>query len=123
MLGDLSENFSKREFVCPDGCGFDTPDAELVVALQQLRAMVDAPILITSGCRCRVHNERVGGAPNSQHLLGKAADIVVEGMLPVFLAVEAGGVTSFRFGGIGIYPKKGHVHLDVRGERARWIGD
>jgi hypothetical protein len=29
-MGDLSENFSRREFECSCGCGMDTVDAQLL---------------------------------------------------------------------------------------------
>ena len=35
------------------------------------------PVNVTSGFRCKELNERVGGSPRSQHLLGEAADIVI----------------------------------------------
>ena len=40
-------------------------------------------IRITSGYRPRVLNERIGGAKNSQHQFGEAADIVVVGLTPL----------------------------------------
>lgn len=45
--------------------------------LQPLRNNLGCPIVITSGFRCAVLNKRVGGASNSQHLYGQAADLVV----------------------------------------------
>ena len=48
--------------------------------LDPLRAMIARPIIITSGYRSQRVNELVGGSKNSQHLLGKAADIHVQGV-------------------------------------------
>jgi len=45
--------------------------------LQPLRDKLGCPVLVTSGYRCRLLNEKIGGAKNSQHLYGQAADIVV----------------------------------------------
>ena len=45
--------------------------------LQPLRDMYGAPIHVTSGYRSPAVNKAVGGARNSQHLLGEAADITV----------------------------------------------
>ena len=36
------------------------------------------------------------------------------------LARAAEQVPGFRIGGVGRYPKKGFVHVDVRGTKARW---
>ena len=45
--------------------------------LQPLRNMYGAPIHVTSGYRSPAVNKAVGGARNSQHMLGEAADITV----------------------------------------------
>lgn len=50
--------------------------------LQPLRDKLGKPIIITSGYRCPRLNQAVGGVKNSQHLEGKAVDIVVNGMSP-----------------------------------------
>ena len=43
--------------------------------LQPLRKAWGHPIVVSSGYRCEELNKAVGGAKNSQHLLGEAADI------------------------------------------------
>lgn len=43
--------------------------------LEPLRQHFNVPILINSGYRCPDLNRAVGGVPNSQHLIGQAADI------------------------------------------------
>lgn len=43
--------------------------------LDPLRDAWGAPIIVTSGYRCQRLNKAVGGASNSQHLYGQAADI------------------------------------------------
>lgn len=45
--------------------------------LQPLRDALGCPIVITSGFRCAELNKRIGGAANSGHLYGQAADLVV----------------------------------------------
>ena len=44
--------------------------------LDPLRELYGRPIHVTSGYRCPKLNNLVGGAPNSQHMRGEAADIV-----------------------------------------------
>jgi hypothetical protein len=68
-MGDLSEHFDKSEFACHCGCGNSKVNPELVEALEQLRAKAQAPVRILSGKRCKQHNDNVGGATLSQHLL------------------------------------------------------
>ena len=43
--------------------------------LEPLREFTGTPVIISSGYRCRELNSLVGGARNSQHLTGEAADI------------------------------------------------
>ena len=115
----LSPNFTRDEFACKCGCGFDDVDPKLIVALQKLRDIIAAPIHVNSGCRCRKHNAaQPGHSPRSQHLLGRAADVVVHGLSPAMVAGIAEAVPEFDNGGIGIYGT--FTHLDVRGVRARW---
>ena len=43
--------------------------------LEPLRSYANQPITISSGYRCKALNKVVGGAHNSQHMTGEAADI------------------------------------------------
>lgn len=45
--------------------------------LEPLREHFDTPVIISSGYRCPQLNKAVGGVPNSQHLKGEAADIIL----------------------------------------------
>jgi len=73
-------NFTRDEFACGCGCGFDDIDPLLVSALQRLRDEVQRPVVVNSGCRCKSHNAAVKGSKSSQHLRGKAADIKIDDM-------------------------------------------
>ena len=117
----LSEHFRRSEFACPC-CGYEVTQRRLVDALEKLREKCGGwPIHITSGCRCQRWNERIGGVLSSQHVRGRAADIIVQGLEPVEVAAIAELVAEFRHGGIGIYDT--FVHLDVRPHGpARWEG-
>lgn len=115
-MGDLSSNFSRVEFSCKCGCGFDTVDYQLLDILEQIRWNFGVPVRITSGCRCKAHNEAVGGSKDSQHLLGRAADFTVDGVPTRFVRAFA---NRLNVPGMGSY--KGFVHIDTRsGKRARW---
>lgn len=113
----ISENFSRSEFACKCGCGFDTVDVELITVLERLRKYAGAPIVINSGCRCAKHNKAEGGADGSLHLQGKAADIVVKGMKPSGVARVMNEWYPNTYG-IGEYSNR--VHIDVRVVPARW---
>jgi len=75
--------------------------------------------VILCGYRCLEHNRRVGGKPDSQHLLGKAADIRIAGLGVQAMYELALRVPQFAGGGIGVYDR-GFLHVDVRGHAARW---
>ena len=51
----------------------------LAQGLEMIRMLLGAPILISSGYRCPELNALVGGAKNSQHMQGKAADFICPG--------------------------------------------
>jgi uncharacterized protein YcbK (DUF882 family) len=93
--------------------------------LQILRNYIGKPITINSAYRSEEYNASIGGAKNSQHIMGRAADIVVKGMTPlavhttIELLIEKGDMLQ---GGLGLYEKKGFVHYDIRGTKARWDG-
>lgn len=88
----LSQHFSLAEFEFSQTAtrnGIDnkaTADAvrnlrRLAVSLlEPLRAAIGRPVRITSGYRSPPLNRLIGGAANSAHMRGLAADIVVPGM-------------------------------------------
>lgn len=66
--------FSITEFLCPC-CKSGRPAALLVYYLEIFRRAWSMPVIINSGYRCEKHNQEVGGAEHSRHMIGCAADI------------------------------------------------
>src|SRR5512146_3069105 len=118
-MGDLSPHFSKSEFA-DHKTGECVVNPALVAALEELRSLVGKTIHIDSGYRSPSTNAAEGGVSHSQHMLGNAADISIDGMDTYKLYVAADQVPAFASGGIGVYPGESFIHVDVRGERARW---
>lgn len=83
----LSKNFSLEELIKSDTaneCGIKNSPNSLELKnltnlttkiLQPIRDAFGKPIIISSGFRCVQLNKKVGGASNSDHLFGAAADI------------------------------------------------
>lgn len=121
----LTENFSLSEFECSCGCEMPEDVFEnikiLADNLQIIRDEVGSPLHLTNAYRCESHNKKVGGAKNSQHLYGKAADIQSGRVSPPDLAdkiesyIEQGCIEE---GGVGRYNT--FTHYDIRGTKARW---
>jgi uncharacterized protein YcbK (DUF882 family) len=115
-MGDVSRNFSRSEFSCQCGCGFDSVDVELLEVLQNLRDYFGEAITITSGNRCVPHNEFVGGAKASFHTKGMAADVKVACVDPKKVYYYLNNKYS-NLGLILYYNADafdGWVHIDVR---------
>ena len=122
----MTNNFSIGEFKCK--CGCIMPDevlynvAKLVNQLQTIRDVIKTPIQINSAYRCKSHNKAIGGSVSSQHILGKAADIVVIGYDPSLeiypLIEELINEGHILQGGLGDYPT--FTHYDIRKTKARW---
>ena len=117
-MGASSEHFTLAELACPH-CGKSECTPELMNALEAFRAVVSRPVLIDSAYRCAEHNKAVGGKPNSQHLLGNAADVRVLELDPPALERAARLVNSIK--GIGrSTPPFRYLHVDVRPTPAEW---
>ena len=72
--GTKYPNFQKEHFACPCCGGYGNGIAtSLLDVLQALRNKYGV-VNITSGYRCSSFNKRAGGASNSKHLVGQAAD-------------------------------------------------
>ena len=86
---NLSQNFTLNELVYSVTAEVNRidnrPNVKVVAnlkalcenVLQPLRDSLGCPVIVSSGFRCAELNNKVGGRPNSEHLLGEAADFVV----------------------------------------------
>ena len=131
VKGQIGYFFSWAEMTASSAAarlGIDnTPPAEaqgamaLLVAnvLDPLRAGLGRPVRVTSGYRAPAVNRAVSGSPTSQHMLGEAADIKVQGVAAEDLAaaIVALGVPFDQV--IWYAPERGgHVHVSFTAKRA-----
>ena len=104
--------FQPREVACR-GTGKLEIESRMLDCLDGLRRVLAHPITVLSCYRSPYHNARVGGAPLSLHLKGKACDLSIVGQdrkLIERLAQESG------FTGFGYY--RTFLHVDLG--RPRW---
>lgn len=94
---NLSKHFTLEELTFSDTAarqGMDNTPTAVVVdnlrrvacVLEQIREAINRPIYVSSGYRSPAVNRAVGGAENSAHVSGLAADIRASGMTPRELA-------------------------------------
>ncbi len=113
-------HFNWSEFHSKDGSGFSGGKVDaarvtenvrrLMYKLEALRKKAGGQaVTITSGFRSIRHNTSVGGASNSQHLYGIAADVRISGKTPSEVRALA---KSCGFSGIILYST--FVHMDSR---------
>ena len=112
----LSTDFFTGEFRCrcnSNRCHITLVHPKLIDSLQTLRSLLARPLIVTSGFRCKTYNKIIGGRPRSYHTRGMAADILC--LQPEHLdelVVAATDISAV--GGIGRYPLRRFVHIDVR---------
>jgi zinc D-Ala-D-Ala carboxypeptidase len=110
----VSRNFTLGELASKDGANIVLLHPALIIALQTIRDHVGKPIRVNSAFRSPTHNKAIGGASNSLHTLGLAADVVIDGMTPIEVASLA---NDMGLGGIKAYPT--FTHIDV-GRHRTW---
>ena len=131
----VTPHFTWAEFACLDAQKTPVPPnlrantIRLCWLLEKLRHQLgDVAISIDSGYRTPAHNRQVGGAADSRHTHGDAADFFVaqvdrwiaQGTAADRTAVLAMANRIFAGGGVG-NETSGTLHVDARGWKARFI--
>ena len=114
--------FKMKEFECRCGCLMPTSAQENIKALVEhvldpVRERLGKPIYVNSGYRCPRHNLKVGGAVNSQHMKGEAADIRCEDNVMLQRLIKEQGV----FDQMIYYPTFVHVSWKRIGQNRKQI--
>ena len=124
--GYLSPHFTLSELTYSDTANAkgieNSPDQAAIGQLTQLAQLTlegirkicgDNPVIISSGYRCPELNEAVGGASNSAHLYGCAADFIIPGFGDVLYICNA---LEPHLAELGI-----DQLIDESGSGARWV--
>lgn len=106
-------HFSLVEFACRH-CGKAEMAPGFLRRLDDLREVLAAPLVVTSGYRCPAHNQAVSNTgADGPHTTGRAADLRVHGGVALRLVALA---QQMGFTGVGVAqhgPRAGrYVHLD-----------
>jgi uncharacterized protein YcbK (DUF882 family) len=119
-----SKYFKPSEFRCKcklSTCDTIPPQAHFLKTIDLLRERVGSPLIITSGCRCVVHNQMEGGAKNSAHLYGLAADIDISMFDPIE-KLKIFTIALDLFEGVGI--GNTIIHVDLKhATKLKWEYD
>lgn len=131
----LSKHFVIEEFDCKDGTKVKSREYKGLEYLcrqylEPMRAKF-GPCTVHSGYRTVSWNRHVGGEPNSFHIYpmhdgnDQASDV----------SFATGNATAWHSfannirqtkrrgrGGLGLYPRQGFVHIDIRDYAANWTG-
>lgn len=123
-----SEHLTWGELACHDDASTPYPSqwretraVDLGVVFETFRAECGGlPLAVLSGYRTPEHNARTkGSASKSQHCLGTAIDVGMPNHLAVYGEFVAAAFRTLEkhvviLKGIGIYPSRRSIHLDVR---------
>lgn len=97
---------------------FDKMDLGVVRLAWEMWSRLGVRPQITSSYRTPVQNAQAQGVQNSQHIQGKALDLVFPGVDPVKVI---GVAESLGAKGLALQWPTGSVHIDTRdGDKARW---
>ena len=120
-MGDLTPNFSRHEFACKCGCGFNKINPKIPVWCQELRDAMGESIRINSGCRCPKHNAKAGST-STNHTSGNAADLsCASGHIALYKKAKE-IYAQGKLKGIDLCLLEGSwVHIDCNGKRKNGV--
>ena len=91
---------------------------KLRFAIAAIEGRFGRKVVVNSGYRDPQHNNDVGGADNSYHMKCMAADIFIPGVSKRNLIAVA--YRERLVGGLGCYPGRQFIHIDVRDRPRGW---
>lgn len=125
-MTQLSDYFTDKELACKC-CGKIKLASGFADDLIDLRLACGHPLRVNSCCRCKMHNEVVGGRPGSFHQMDNEAATKVKGCCAIDISIAGWAATkTWRFvrlamdkgWSIGINWNLKFIHLDRRIDHA-----
>jgi hypothetical protein len=89
-------------------------DTTLVRYIDEVRSLMEEDIIITSAVRSKLHNNKVGGVPNSSHMKGQSLDIKLDS--PIYnaqLIENLFYIRKVKSIPIKFICYKSHIHLSI----------
>ena len=117
-----SKYFKQEEFDSPDLIGSgQNMSLDFIKKLNELRSLVDLPLLVNSGFRTQARNDSLPrSVKTSAHMAGEAADLYVAASRDRFKIVHA--ALSLGFTRIGIGSNFVHVDIDkTKPQEVIWL--
>lgn len=116
----VSEHFKVREYKCKDGSNMVFIDPVLASLVERIRKACGKAITINSGYRTVSHNKSIGGATNSYHCYGRAADLnCPKGMTMTEFKKHVDAVMGQKY---GVIYYSNFIHIDTRETKYRAQG-
>lgn len=132
-MGDITPHFSRFEFTCRCGCGFDDIAPETVEKLEKLYTYLSRTprgvlsVIVNSGCRCPDYSVQVGGYRTDAHTKGLAADICARDNSGAWYSGHELAAVAEKVGFTGIGVMVNACHVDTRNahnySNAHWYGN
>lgn len=121
MIIGKSLHINWTELACKDGTPYpakfvsDGRVIELIVMFERIRQHFGSkPLVINSAYRTKAYNKSIGGAPDSQHLHGKALDLQPPKRVSVTTFYEELKQNASWMGIRGLGKYKTFCHVDIR---------
>jgi zinc D-Ala-D-Ala carboxypeptidase len=116
LYAGYSQNFGS--YVANTGVDTFCLAPKLRLAIWGLETFFGRRVVISSGYRDPQHNANVGGKDDSYHMKCMAADLFIPGVAKSRLIAAA--YRNDLVGGLGCYPGRVFIHVDVRNRPRGW---
>lgn len=107
------KNFDIENELSCKCCGAYNYDDEFLIRLQAYRYMLQRKMEVTSGCRCKVHNRKVGGEVNSCHECSTKKATAIDFTCTAMAYAYSLACDSGLFNEVIWYTKKNIIHLGL----------
>lgn len=112
----ISKYYKRGDIECKCGCGGDTIDVETMRIADEICDLLGYKATISSGFRCYAHNRAIFSKNTSQHIKGRAIDMILPDPKRVYDWLCRIYPDQY---GFGLY--KNFIHFDTKtGPKRRW---